>query len=38
MTNPSWTYPLMKAIGIEIEFMQVYTPEQLKEYEAFKGI
>ena len=24
--------------GIEIEFMQVYTPEQLKEYEAFKGI
>ena len=24
--------------GIEIEFMQVYTPEQLKEYEDFKGI
>ena len=24
--------------GSEIEFMQVYTPEQLKEYEAFKGI
>ncbi len=24
--------------GIEIEFMQVYTPEQLKDYEAFKGI
>jgi methylmalonyl-CoA/ethylmalonyl-CoA epimerase len=27
-----------EAGGIEIEFMQVYTPEQLKEYEAFKGI
>lgn len=24
--------------GIEIEFMQVYTPEQLKEFEAFQGI
>jgi methylmalonyl-CoA/ethylmalonyl-CoA epimerase len=24
--------------GIEIEFMQVYTPEQLKEYESVKGI
>lgn len=24
--------------GIEIEFMQVYTPEQLKEYEAYQGI
>ena len=24
--------------GIEIEFMQVYTAEQLKEYEAYKGI
>ena len=24
--------------GIEIEFMQVYTPEQLKEYEDYKGI
>ena len=24
--------------GIEIEFMQLYTPEQLKEYEAVKGI
>lgn len=27
-----------EAGGIEIEFMQVYTPEELKEYEAFKGI
>ena len=27
-----------EACGIEIEFMQVYTSEQLKEYEAFKGI
>ncbi len=27
-----------EAGGIEIEFMQVYTPEQLKEYEAYKGI
>jgi len=27
-----------EAGGIEIEFMQVYTPEQLREYEAFKGI
>ncbi|MGP1395987.1 MAG: VOC family protein [Inquilinaceae bacterium] len=27
-----------EAGGIEIEFMQVYTPEQLKEYEDFKGI
>jgi methylmalonyl-CoA/ethylmalonyl-CoA epimerase len=27
-----------EAGGIEIEFMQVYTPEQLKDYEAFKGI
>lgn len=27
-----------EAGGIEIEFMQVYTPEQLKEYEAVKGI
>lgn len=27
-----------EAGGIEIEFMQVYTAEQLKEYEAFKGI
>jgi methylmalonyl-CoA/ethylmalonyl-CoA epimerase len=27
-----------EAGGIEIEFMQVYTPEQLKEYEALKGI
>ena len=26
------------AAGIEIEFMQVYTPEQLKEYESVKGI
>ena len=24
--------------GIEIEFMQVYTPEELKKYEEFKGI
>ena len=24
--------------GIEIELMQVYTPEELKEYEAVKGI
>jgi methylmalonyl-CoA/ethylmalonyl-CoA epimerase len=24
--------------GIEIEFMQVYTPEELKQYEAVKGI
>jgi methylmalonyl-CoA/ethylmalonyl-CoA epimerase len=24
--------------GIEIEFMQLYTPEQLKEYERVKGI
>jgi methylmalonyl-CoA/ethylmalonyl-CoA epimerase len=24
--------------GIEIEFMQLYTPEQLKEYESVKGI
>jgi methylmalonyl-CoA/ethylmalonyl-CoA epimerase len=24
--------------GIEIEFMQVYTPEELKKYEAVKGI
>ena len=27
-----------EAGGIEIEFMQVYTPEQLKDYEDFKGI
>jgi methylmalonyl-CoA/ethylmalonyl-CoA epimerase len=27
-----------EAGGIEIEFMQVYTTEQLKEYEDFKGI
>lgn len=27
-----------EAGGIEIEFMQVYTPEELKDYEAFKGI
>ena len=27
-----------EAGGIEIEFMQVYTAEQLKEYEAFKGL
>ena len=27
-----------EAGGIEIEFMQVYTPEQLKEYEDYKGI
>ncbi len=26
------------AAGIEIEFMQVYTPEELKEYESVKGI
>lgn len=24
--------------GIELELMQVYTPEQLEEYKAFKGI
>jgi methylmalonyl-CoA/ethylmalonyl-CoA epimerase len=24
--------------GIEIEFMQVYTPEELKKYNEFKGI
>ncbi len=24
--------------GIEIEFMQVYTPDELAEYEKFKGI
>jgi methylmalonyl-CoA/ethylmalonyl-CoA epimerase len=24
--------------GIEIEFMQVYTPEELRKYEEFKGI
>ncbi len=24
--------------GVEIEFMQVYTPEELKEYERVKGI
>lgn len=24
--------------GIEIEFMQVYTPEELEKYNAFKGI
>lgn len=24
--------------GIEIEMMQVYTPEQLEEYKAVKGI
>ncbi|GGA55266.1 VOC family protein [Pelagibacterium lentulum] len=24
--------------GIEIEFMQVYTPEELKKYEAYQGI
>lgn len=24
--------------GVEIEFMQVYTPEELKEYEKVKGI
>ena len=27
-----------EAGGIEIEVMQVYTPEELKEYEAVKGI
>jgi methylmalonyl-CoA/ethylmalonyl-CoA epimerase len=27
-----------EAGGIEIEFMQVYTPEQLKQYEDVKGI
>ena len=27
-----------EAGGIEIEFMQVYTPEQLKEYEDYQGI
>lgn len=27
-----------EAGGIEIEFMQVYTPEELKEYERVKGI
>jgi methylmalonyl-CoA/ethylmalonyl-CoA epimerase len=26
------------AAGIEIEFMQVYTPEELAEYKAVKGI
>jgi methylmalonyl-CoA/ethylmalonyl-CoA epimerase len=26
------------AAGIEIEFMQVYTPEELQEYESVKGI
>lgn len=26
------------AAGIELEFMQVYTPEELKDYEAVKGI
>lgn len=26
------------AAGIEIEFMQVYTPEELAEYESVKGI
>ena len=29
---------MLEAGGIEIEFMQVYTTEQLKEYEDFKGI
>jgi methylmalonyl-CoA/ethylmalonyl-CoA epimerase len=24
--------------GVEIEFMQVYTPEELREYQAVKGI
>jgi methylmalonyl-CoA/ethylmalonyl-CoA epimerase len=24
--------------GIEIEFMQVYTPEQLEQYKAYQGI
>jgi methylmalonyl-CoA/ethylmalonyl-CoA epimerase len=27
-----------EAGGIEIEFMQVYTPEQLAQYQAFQGI
>ena len=27
-----------EAAGIEIEFMQVYTPEELAEYESVKGI
>jgi methylmalonyl-CoA/ethylmalonyl-CoA epimerase len=27
-----------EAGGIEIEFMQVYTPEELKEYETVRGI
>ncbi len=27
-----------EAGGIELEMMQVYTPEQLKEYQAVKGI
>lgn len=27
-----------EAGGIELELMQVYTPEQLEEYKAFKGI
>ena len=27
-----------EAGGIEIQFMQVYTPEQLEEYAAYKGI
>lgn len=27
-----------EAGGIEIEFMQVYTPEQLTQYEDYKGI
>ncbi|MDE3003743.1 MAG: VOC family protein [Gemmatimonadota bacterium] len=27
-----------EAGGIEIEFMQVYTPEQLKEFEDYQGI
>jgi methylmalonyl-CoA/ethylmalonyl-CoA epimerase len=26
------------AAGIEIEFMQVYTPEELAHYQAYKGI
>jgi methylmalonyl-CoA/ethylmalonyl-CoA epimerase len=27
-----------EAGGIEIEFMQVYTPEQLEQYKAYQGI
>ena len=27
-----------EAGGIEIEFMQVYTPEQLKQYQQYQGI